>query len=243
MLHDSGIYCITNTHNNKHYIGSTKNLYTRKYSHWNKLKLNKHGNIYLQRAYNKYGKENFIFTILEVCNIKELRTREIYYINKFQSFLPKYGYNMMLPNVDYLSHNESTRKKMSINSKGKNQKAILQYSEDGVYLKEWNSLKEAAQYLNCDLSCLCHALKKERKSYGFYWRYKKDISIKHNKIPTSTKFSRKGTSIILYNDKESFTFSSIKKASEFIGVVPSTIFRARRIGRKIQNFSIRLNDN
>lgn len=185
MKHKSGIYCITNIQNQKCYIGSSKNLYSRKYSHFNKLKTNKHCNMYLQRAYNKYGENSFVFYVLELCDIKQLKLREIHWMNLFQSFLPKKGYNLMLPNKDYISHSNETRVKMSINSKGKNQKPILQYSIEGKLLKEWSSSKEACLYFNCDTSCLCHALKKQRKSQGFYWRYKTNNGLDNEEIEIS----------------------------------------------------------
>lgn len=238
MKRKSGIYCITNIQNQKCYIGSSKNLYSRKYSHFNKLKANKHCNVYLQRAYNKYGENNFVFYVLELCDIKQLKLQEIHWMNLFQSFLPKKGYNLMLPNKDYISHSKKTREKMSTNSKGKNQKPILQYSLEGILLKEWDSSKEACLYLNCDTSSLCHALKKQRKSKGFYWRYKHETTSQIDNIIPLEKFTRKGTSVICCNDKEHFIFSSINEASKFIKVVPSSIFRAMRDKRKIKNFYI-----
>ena len=62
---NSGIYVIVNLVNNKFYIGRTKNFNNRKTQHFSKLRLNKHGNKYLQNAYNKYGEDNFIFLIYE----------------------------------------------------------------------------------------------------------------------------------------------------------------------------------
>jgi len=67
----SGIYKITNNENNMVYVGQTKNLNTRYASHIRKMKKNKHHNEYLQRAFIKYGEDNFEFEILEGDFIQE----------------------------------------------------------------------------------------------------------------------------------------------------------------------------
>lgn len=62
----AGIYQIKNLINNKFYIGSTYNkLIKRKGEHISSLKHNKHKNKHLQSAWNKYGEENFEFTMVE----------------------------------------------------------------------------------------------------------------------------------------------------------------------------------
>lgn len=61
----SCIYCIKNILNNKVYIGSSVNFNKRKNLHLHYLKNNKHHSNHLQKAWNKYGKENFVFEIIE----------------------------------------------------------------------------------------------------------------------------------------------------------------------------------
>jgi len=77
----SGIYKITNKKNNKIYIGSSKNIKNRFSKHKNLLRSNKHHSIKLQRAWNKYGADNFIFEVIEYCNEDELLDRENYYLD------------------------------------------------------------------------------------------------------------------------------------------------------------------
>lgn len=67
----SGIYMIFNLQNGKKYIGSTNDLYERSYSHLYHLVKNNHVNAHLQCAWNKYGSENFIISILEYCKESE----------------------------------------------------------------------------------------------------------------------------------------------------------------------------
>ena len=66
---NSGIYKITNITNNKVYIGSSVNISNREYKHFWMLDKGIHDNEYLQKSYNKYGKDVFIFEIVEYCEL------------------------------------------------------------------------------------------------------------------------------------------------------------------------------
>jgi group I intron endonuclease len=83
----SGIYCIENLLNNKKYIGSSNNIEKRKRTHFYELERKNHGNIKLQKSYDKYGKDIFIFYVLEeVGDLNNLITREQYYIDKLNPY-------------------------------------------------------------------------------------------------------------------------------------------------------------
>lgn len=76
-----GIYKITNSINNKVYIGSSKNILFRVRTHLRKLRSNKHRNKHLQASYNKYG-NIFVWKVLEECEEKVLYDREQYYLDR-----------------------------------------------------------------------------------------------------------------------------------------------------------------
>lgn len=80
----SGIYKIINKVNGKYYIGSSKNICGKK-GRWYKHKLllnnNKHENQILQRAWNKYGGQNFEFVIIEKLPTNLLLETEQKYLN------------------------------------------------------------------------------------------------------------------------------------------------------------------
>ena len=59
------IYALLNYKTEKMYIGSTNNIKRRISKHFSTLKGNKHSNMYLQNAYNKYGLESFKTEVLE----------------------------------------------------------------------------------------------------------------------------------------------------------------------------------
>lgn len=87
-----GIYSIINITNGKRYIGLSRYCEKRYQQHCRKLNNNKHQNIHLQRAWNKYGKQNFRFEILEYCSEDLLSDREQYWIDYYDSI--RHGYNL-----------------------------------------------------------------------------------------------------------------------------------------------------
>lgn len=59
------VYKIQCEKDGRFYIGASINSHKRKLEHFNDLRKNKHHNIFLQRAFNKYGEESFSYTVLE----------------------------------------------------------------------------------------------------------------------------------------------------------------------------------
>lgn len=114
-----GIYQIINLYDNKIYIGKSENLERRIKSHILLLKRNKHCNYHLQNAYNKYGEKFFQFDIIyEAKDDEDLNVLETYYIKHYNSFNPKYGYNMTTGGEGSIRSKE-TKDKISINHRGK----------------------------------------------------------------------------------------------------------------------------
>ena len=79
----SGIYQIRNLFTNHIYIGSARNLHKRKLEHFRRLLNQEHVNKHLQNSYNKYGKENFVFELVELCSVDDLLQTEQYWLNLF----------------------------------------------------------------------------------------------------------------------------------------------------------------
>lgn len=76
-----GIYRIKNKINEKCYYGSSKDIEKRWKTHLNQLRNKKHINSILQNAWNKYGEDNFIFEIVEECELEILFDTEQKYID------------------------------------------------------------------------------------------------------------------------------------------------------------------
>lgn len=88
------IYFIINKITHERYVGQTTNLSRRKKEHFSKLNDNRHPNMKLQNAWNKYGEKNFIFEKIQYDNISkdELNNEEIKYIKQYDSY--NNGYNL-----------------------------------------------------------------------------------------------------------------------------------------------------
>ena len=95
---NSGIYKITNIKNNKVYIGSSANITNREYKHFWMLKKGVHDNQYLQKSFNKYGRDVFTFEIVENCSYDALIEKENYYILYYESNNLTKGYNLATVN-------------------------------------------------------------------------------------------------------------------------------------------------
>lgn len=115
----SGIYKITNLVNQKIYIGKAVDTKDRWYSHKSYFKSGKHCNKHLQRAWDKYGEENFKYEIIEYCGLDILEEREKYWIKYHNTNL--IGYNMTLGGEGALGRivTEEHREKLRKANKGK----------------------------------------------------------------------------------------------------------------------------
>lgn len=91
-----GIYKITNKINNKIYIGQSVAIEQRWKEHQS-CAFNPKNHLYnirLYCAFRKYGIENFIFEIIELCDKNKLNERELYWIEYYNSTDNKIGYNI-----------------------------------------------------------------------------------------------------------------------------------------------------
>lgn len=91
-MSNCGIYKIENLINGKLYIGQSINLRRREVKHFTELRNNKHVNKHLQRAFNKYGEENFKFGIMLFCEQSELTYYEDFFIKYYNT--QSLGYNI-----------------------------------------------------------------------------------------------------------------------------------------------------
>ena len=112
-----GVYRIVNNINGKMYVGQSINIKARWKDHINTLNRNDSHSVLLQRAWNKYGQENFSFEILELCTedmLDEVESKYIIFYNTIQN-----GYNIESGGNKNKHLSEETRKKIGDSHRGK----------------------------------------------------------------------------------------------------------------------------
>lgn len=228
-----GIYKITNIKNNKLYIGSSKDIYQRKQEHFRNLEQNKHTNPRLQNAYNYYGKENFVFEVLEILKGSEDQfIVEDKYIKSLEAYNPKIGYNINIGTQE-IKISEETRQKISKNNaryflgKKLNNKTKKKMSEAKKSFKkpvicldtgiEYESVHEASRKTGIKVNYLTRVLKKTRNHvFGTHWEYINKESTK-NPDYICTKHKK----VICIETKN--IYKTITQASKDIGIHRSDI--------------------
>ena len=109
-----GIYMIQNKVNGKIYIGQSVNIEKRWKNHKSELRGNHHDNEHLQHAWNKYGEDNFEFTVICECDENQLNAREEYYIFELMSYDRRVGYNRTYGGGSGLPTEETRQKRSEI---------------------------------------------------------------------------------------------------------------------------------
>jgi len=99
-----GIYRIRNLKTEDCYYGSSKEIEKRWERHLRGLRKNSHENIILQRAWNKYGEESFIFEVIHECDKEKLLENEQVYLNT------KYNIGIKSSGGDNISKNPNREK-------------------------------------------------------------------------------------------------------------------------------------
>ena len=118
----AGIYTIKCIENGKVYVGRSVQVPIRRKRHEYDLRDGVHTNKELQMDYDKYGKDAFVFELVEEVPkdiaYDELDELEREYINRFDSF--REGYNMTEGGVGNLGRvfSSETRERMSNSHKG-----------------------------------------------------------------------------------------------------------------------------
>lgn len=228
----TGIYKIENQQDKKCYIGSAVDVYGRKRTHFSSLSKNKHHSIYLQRAYNKYGKENFVFEIIEFCEKEKLIEREQYYLDMLN---PEYNICKIAGNCLGIKGSKESNLKKSLNHsmRGKfgkehnSTKIVYQYSLDGNFIREWGGAAEIERELGFNAGNIRKSIKNNWTLYNFYWAYNY-LGIVYNNIPKRRCRDKTKKKILQYDLDGNFIkeWGSIKEADVAFGRRNSYIIHA-----------------
>ena len=227
------IYKITNTINNKIYIGQVynKTIQDRFMRHISAASPNSPS--YLGRAIYKYGKENFIVEEIDkASSLEELNKKEIFWIKFFNSIGKNIGYNLTLGGDGvntYLCKTEEELKlikeKISKANSGKNNgmsKQIKALNINTNQIIHFNTLNEACKYFNIKQKgifikyCNGNAKRFWRKEWTFaYENDNFNISLDKNEYDRSCNAGTKVKCINLITN-EVKKFNSINKCLEFL---------------------------
>ncbi len=90
----SGVYCIRNTISGRVYVGSAVRPRQRWNLHRSLLARGMHHSTKLQRSWEKYGPDAFMFEMLEQVEPSLLVEREQAWIDKLNAACPRTGFNM-----------------------------------------------------------------------------------------------------------------------------------------------------
>src|ERR1700737_5640504 len=112
----SGVYRIVHIATGKLYIGSAANIATRWGQHRHMVRHGKHHSAYLQRAWNKYGEQDFAFEVIEKIIPDKCVEREQYWIDTLHP-----GYNVYPLAASPLGyrHSEKSKAKLSALARGR----------------------------------------------------------------------------------------------------------------------------
>lgn len=169
------IYIIKNTVNSKVYIGQTKTSIEQRWKEH--LRHAQYGEQVINRAMKKYGVDKFYIETLEICNLKILDYREIYYIDLYDSTNKSKGYNVSIGG----NTPRFKRKVLSIST------LVDLYVNKKFTLEEIASKFEVSRYIICS----------ELKNAGIKIRDRHDSSSKVNKISKELllKYLREGKTL------------------------------------------------
>jgi hypothetical protein len=219
------VYLTINIVNDKMYIGVHKQS-SREFDGYigcgieskNSKKL-KHPKTPLQYAVKKYGYRSFRrYTVAEFDNEDDAYKLETKLVN-ISWIERKDTYNVTLGGKGGWSH-------MRLR--------VLQYSKDGEFIREFDSVSEAAMYTEnagrSEISASCKD--KHRSSGGYYWRYKTSEDIP-KKIEVGYRRNAKSKSILQYSKDGEFIaeYPSIRNAAKLTGANNTEIGKSAKNGK------------
>jgi len=205
-----GIYKLLNLLNNEIYIGSTGDSFYRRFS--KHLYLCKKGSLacpFLYNAMRKYGIENFEYSILEICDnnitkeeLEDLEQKHMDLLN------PKYNVRKIASSNLGCKHAEDAKSRLC-------GKAVIQYTMDGIKIREFRSMHEAERFLkrkgaNSPIIKCCKGIR--QFAYNSRWTYK-GKKLKKFKKPKS--FPQK---VYIKNKDIYKEFNSQTKCAQYLNV-------------------------
>jgi len=244
-----GIYKITNKVNNKCYIGSSNNVKKRLTEHKRCLRLGKHHSIKLQRAYTKYGFENFSFDIIKECNENDLLKHEQEF---FILLAPEYNILKIAGSFKGYKHTDETkevlrqkRKNQIISPCSEETKQKISAANKNRIFSNAHKVKLSEAHLGKKLTevhrrniakhCTTKIMSEKQKKSAEVRKLNGSYLVSNS---TRDKISKANSvSVIGINDKNGiiYEFSSYREALIFLDISESTLWRKIKNNQKIKD--------
>jgi hypothetical protein len=148
-----------------------------------------------------------IFEVIELCSAEDVRDKEAFYLDKYKND------PLMISKYD------------------QSWKPVLQYKEDGIFIKRHVSISSAARYSGFSLGKVQEVLNKQRKSYkGIVFVYENEYQDRRGQIIKERGYKRepkRGRDVLML-DIDGNTLNIFRKmtdAARFVGVRPESIAR------------------
>ena len=163
-------YKITNIKNGSFYIGITTDYQKREKQHFYQLESGTHTNYKLQKDYNIYGKDSFIFEIIDEFNgdIEEAYDKEYQLIQKYNATnsynIAEGGHLNPVYSPQIINKIKETHQEKYDN--------VLQYEFDGHnfhLINKFGSLRDAAKLTNSDFRAIQKCVKNGQSHHNYYW--------------------------------------------------------------------------
>lgn len=227
-------------------FGSSINFHQRKIVYYSDLKRGDYANSFLQAVYNKYGKENIVFEIMQD-NIPEdiLTNIENIWIGANCAKASDQKNGMNIADADKKIFSKETKKKMSetrktlikndVNFLNNLRKSHKEYVKNRTFepiialfkngnIEEYKSVKEVAKQFNVQISLINGIIRKLYKCHKnkvtFFKKKEFDSKLDYNYL-----FNRKMVSVLQYSLNGEFIneWESAKIAGDKLNITPSTI--------------------
>lgn len=182
------VYCTTNLKNGKVYIGVHKTQTPYEFDGYLgcgikvPTKTDKPFKVLnpdtpFKRAINKYGYKSFYRTILSVFETEE----------------EAYNLEERIVNTEFIKSKNSYNVAVGGNKPQAPTRVVLQYSIDGKYIKQWESITEAGNILAVGVpDIIASCVEKQISAGGFVWRYSDSSDYKEQIIVRGCVPSNKG---------------------------------------------------
>lgn len=222
------VYLTTNINNNKIYIGVHKTKDPSKFDGYignsiNIFECNPELNnpkLPFHKAVKKYGYSSFRRSI----------------IKEFDTLTEALDLEAEIVNEEFLKRNDVYNVTLGGGLPPLQNKIIYQYSLDGIFIKQWDSIVDAATYLNSSTTSISRAVSFGRTAHNYLWSDKKfdrlDLSLFHIYSPNII--------VYIYNSDGSYfkTFESLNQCAKYLNTYLSHIQRAIKLGTMVQGYYI-----